>query len=95
MKCPSCHETAISLFNWGKGLKWYKTDCVACGQKLKAAPITIFLFVLSIALGLAGIFLSKIFFKINEPYNFVLGFFIIAVVALISYFKTDGYKAVE
>ena len=99
MKCPSCNNTAISFFDWAKGFQWYKTECKSCGQKLKAAPITLFLSVLALILGIAVLLILNYAFQILSPFSFILGlilcFITIAIVGMISYYKTSGYKVAE
>ena len=66
MKCPRCSKEAITFKKWisGGGIK---TRCSECDAELLISGRTLFLLVISAALGIAGYFYCKYDFQISHP----------------------------
>ncbi|NQU22165.1 MAG: hypothetical protein HQ567_12850 [Candidatus Nealsonbacteria bacterium] len=92
MRCPKCNQAAISFFDWAKGMRWYKTECDACGHKLRANAATSVGFGLTVAVGLVvAILCNRHFEWANHLVTFLIGFVMVIVGAVITWFGGGGY----
>ena len=91
MKCPSCGKKAIGLWDWAKGVRWYRTKCDSCGQALKASRGTWLGILAGVAWGIgAAVAYDLSVAKGLTSTLIMIGIFV--VVGLATYYTVGGYE---
>ncbi|MEJ2450753.1 MAG: hypothetical protein P8047_08775 [Gammaproteobacteria bacterium] len=93
VKCPVCNKPAISYFDWMKGLRWYKTNCISCGAGLEAAKSTWLAFILSVLFGLASSFYAFARLRLSLVPSLLIGIAVILAIATITFYALSGYRS--
>ena len=92
MKCPSCHDQAISFIQWCRKRNAFRYQCKNCGVELRASRGTWIGFGLTVAVGLAVVGFAKLKLDIDVAAGFAL-VLVSALIGGVLTYSFGGYVA--
>jgi hypothetical protein len=91
MKCPSCGNKAIGLWDWAKGTRWFRTTCDSCGHALKASTRTWLGFAAAFLWGVGAAVAYELAVE-KGPISMVIAMGVFVVIGIATYYTIGGYE---